>query len=218
MPLPIAAAVGLEIGARFIGNMLGKKAEYEQAAIAYRNNSAANKLIEETNLQNTIRTGYKVGISNIQRGMMRTAMAQQGLGVSVQKESLLGAINANAAASETGGASIDAVASDMRKKADEALINVQENAKTNEFNMDTQLTDIVNQGIDSLQNARLMDYAGPKEASYFQQFLGAALPTAMNYGAQWLGANMSLGADTTWKPGMNPGAGANGWVNLNGLK
>lgn len=153
---------------------------------------SVNSQITETNLQNTIRTGYRVGILNVQRGAAKAEAVQMGYNVGAKAQQVLGASYANAAASGNVGSSVDAVTTDIQRKVDEAQLEVQDNYDTSNFNFDQQLNDIIQRGQDSLQTP----YKVPKGPNYANA-LGAALSGAANaavqYGMQYASANMSLG-------------------------
>ena len=166
-----------------------KSKAYTQQALE---NANTNKSLEKLNLENSIRTGYRVGILNIQRAQARKAATESAFGITKVKATLLGSNAANAAASGNTGASVSMVAQDIAKKMDEAAISVDQGAQTTEFNMDTQLTDITQAGIDSLQYARIMDYGGPQQDSLIMGALWAGANTAAQYSAQWQQANMKL--------------------------
>ncbi len=155
-----------------------------------------NKTIAETNLHNTIRTGYRVGILNIQRGQARKAATQSAFDITKISKQVMGTNAANAAASGNVGASVDAVSNDIRKKMDEASIAVDENMSLTEQNYDTQLNDLITAGQDSLQYARKIDYEPQRTASTAAYVFGAVANTGAQFATQYATANMSLGLGT----------------------
>lgn len=172
----------------------------EQAARDYINKledvNSANQQIAETNLQNTIRTGYRVGILNVQRGAAKAESVKMGFDVTTKAQQVLGSNAANAAASGGVGNSIDAVASDISKKVDEAQIDVQDHYDDTNFNFDLQLNDMIQRGQDALQTP----YKIPKGPKYGNALSGALMglaDSAVQYGAQYASSNMSLGLGST---------------------
>ena len=168
----------------------------EQAANDYINKleevSSSNKQIAETNLQNTIRTGYRVGILNVQRGAAKAEAVKMGYDVSAKSQQVLGSNAANAAASGGVGNSIDAVATDINKKVDEAQLDVQDHYDDTNFNFDLQLNDMIQRGQDALQTP----YKIPKGPKYGNALTGALMglaDSAVQYGSQYAQSNMSLG-------------------------
>lgn len=81
-----------------------------------------NDAIDAANTANLVRTGYKVGIQNLQVARLKQQAAEQGYDLSAQGVAAMGQNVANAAASGTVGASVDATVSDIQKKQDEAQI------------------------------------------------------------------------------------------------
>lgn len=192
--LPVLFGASAVMG--MFGNAQQQKqqnAQYEAAANA---NKATNLNIGSANMQNAIRTGMRVGILNIQQGMAKKQATEQGYAISQQKQAVLGATNANIAASGTVGSSVEAVVQDVNKKVDEAQINVDQNLVIEQMNLNQQLADVVMSGKDSIRNAQLMDYSGPGTGGagglLAAGFAGAA-QTAIGLGTQYLMAKQTLG-------------------------
>lgn len=156
-------------------------------------NIAENQAIQEANIQNTIRTGYRAGILNVQRGQAKMQAVQQGRDVSIKSRQMLGTANANAAASGSIGASIDAVSDDIQRKTDEAQGQVDENWATTQQNFDQQLTDLVQAGIDSIQSARTADYSGPKQQDVWAAAVGGGVQSGASFYQDYAISNMKLG-------------------------
>lgn len=198
-------AVGLgfglaNLGLSALGGARSANKANEQAAKDYINKldevKSVNAQIAETNLQNTIRTGYRVGILNVQRGAAKAEAIQMGFDVGVKAQQVLGANSANAAASGNVGSSVDAVASDIQRKVDEAQLEVQDNYDDSNFNFDQQLNDIIQRGQDSLQTPYKVP-KGPNYANALGAALGAAANSAVQYGMKYASDNMSLGLGST---------------------
>lgn len=195
-PASPVGAMGASFLSSAVGAFIASANAKASANWAYAEKAAANidinKAIAETNLQNTIRTGYKAGILNIQRGQARQAATQSAFDITKVSKQVLGANAVNAAASGTVGASVDAVANDIRKKMDEASIAVDENLSLTEQNYNTQLNDLITAGQDSLQHAAKIGYA-PRGPSTGAQVLGALANTGTQFATQYALSNMSLG-------------------------
>lgn len=82
-----------------------------------------NAAIDAANTANLVRTGYKVGIQNLQIARLKKQAAEQGYDLSAQGVQAMGQTVANASASGTVGQSVDAAVSDIQKKQDEAQID-----------------------------------------------------------------------------------------------
>ena len=117
-----------------------------------RENIAQNEAIIKANVANTIRTGYRAGLLNMQRGLSRRMAQQKGFEQTKEAGAALGAVTANQAASGTIGASADAVAQDVRMKLGEAQAAQQDENELMELNFDTQLHELVQQGQDAVQS------------------------------------------------------------------
>jgi hypothetical protein len=190
---------------KFVGNVINGNAaatdryqKYTQALqqqqLTWDKNSADNQAIAEANLTNTIRTGYRVVILNLQRAQAKKKAIQDGYDVSVQRQQALGAATANAAAAGTIGPSVDAVANDIEQKISAAQTSLAENLDQTNENLDTALHDIVTNGEDTLRSpekAYMTKLNAPKGFSY----LGAAFDAGMEMGEEYLSSKMSLGLD-----------------------
>lgn len=211
MVWPIVAAIGfsaLSGGAQAESQNAAARADYINKLNA---NVATNEAIGEANILNTIRTGYRVGILNVQRGETRKQFAEQKFKVTQIAQEVLSATTANAGAAGTIGASVEAVADDIRKRGDEAIIDANANWQTEQFNFDTQLNDIITAGLDSLRSPVMMDYTGVSQRSVTGAALGSALSTAVSLGAGYMmqGANLGLGAGAS-------GSGVGGFFGAGG--
>lgn len=189
-----------QMAMKAIGGARSANKANEQAAKDFINKldevKSVNAQIGETNLQNTIRTGYRVGILNVQRGAAKAEAIQMGFDVGVKAQQVLGANSANAAASGNVGSSVDAVTSDIQRKVDEAQLEVQDHYDDSNFNFDQQLNDIIQRGQDSLQTP----YKIPKGPDYANALTGALMglaDSAVQYGSQYASSNMSLGLGST---------------------
>lgn len=186
-------AMAFDAAKNVFGAIENNRAAVEDYKRGLRANQAENQAIQEANLQNTIRTGYRVGILNVQRGQSRVQAVQQGRDIGIKARQLLGSSEANAAASGSVGASIDAVVDDIQRKSDEAQGNVDANWETTQQNFDTQLNDMVQSGLDSLQSSKKMDYSGPRTQDIFTAALVGAAKTGGEFYQEYAVANMKLG-------------------------
>lgn len=164
----------------------------QQEAAAWDRNSADNKAIGEANLTNQIRTGYKVGLLNVQRAQAKKRAMQDGFDLSKTAEQALGSANANAAAAGQIGASVDAVTNDIQSKVDDAAAQMGANYEQTSDNFDTQLTDLLNQGHDVLRAASKITV----QKTPIAQTTGigeALLGAAIDVGGNYLSQKMKLG-------------------------
>lgn len=200
-PLLIMAAVSAASAAASSASSTsgGNKAAAQNYMAQLDNMKATNEQIRESNLQNTIRTGYRVGILNVQRGANKAEAVKQGYSISQKYQQVMGADLANAAASGNVGSSIDAVSDDIQRKAEEAQLTVQDQYATNMFNFDMQLNDIIQAGQDALRTP-LKTPNAPNYANATTAALAGAASTLIQYGTNYAMSNMSLGL------GRTPGA------------
>lgn len=191
------------------GVISSKKANKQSAAqytdqladtkIAWDQNTAENKAIGEANLTNTIRTGYKVGLLNVQQAQSKKLALEKGFDTSVQGKQALGATTANAAASGTIGNSVDAVVSDIQSKIGEANIQQISDFAVETQNFETMLHDILTQGQDSLQSGHNIHVRSPKAPQLIGTgdiLAGAVLKAGSKYASDY----MSLGLGSTSRP------------------
>jgi hypothetical protein len=181
-------------------NATAKKTSDTNAAIAQTeengfmllDNAAANKAIQETNLQNTIRTGYRTGIINVQRGQARRAAAQQGINLNKQVLSATSAAAANSAGAGSIGNSVDAVVSDIELQAKEAETEMVDANRTAQNNYDQETYDTITAGMDSLQSAATVSTRRVAEVRSISssEIWGAAI---IDGAAAYASSYMSLG-------------------------
>lgn len=186
-------------------------AQGQQEAASWQHNISDNQAIADANLMNTIRTGYKAGILNIQRAQAKqeAAAAQQQLGVS--KQNLTSATNANSFAAGAVGSSVDAVMSDIQIKAAQAKDNIDASYIQQSANFDTQLNDLLHSGTDSIKSSE-KSYITAASAPQYQSLGSSALGGLVQVGGNYLRSNMSLGlgtpaTSTTAATGTNMGMG-----------
>jgi len=157
------AALAGKAGMDTLGSMLSSGMAHVQAINqatqqeqnnedAWLANSADNKAIAEANLQNSIRTAYRAGILNMQRGQSKKRQAELGIGLGRSRMGALAAQNANAAAAGSIGASVDAVVSDIQMQAENADASLVEAARIEDQNEHLELTDLLKAGEDALRD------------------------------------------------------------------
>ena len=169
-------------------------AQEEQAQ--WDQNLADNRAIQEATLLNTFRTGDRSGILAIQRAQGRQAAVDAGLSVGQAEASLTGAVTANAAAAGTIGPSVDAVADDIRMKANDARARNMQDFLQGEENFDTQLHDILTQGEDVLRSSVKTRVRQAQDAQYIDTTEVLA-GTLINTAGSYISSKMSLGLGTT---------------------
>lgn len=182
----------LDASKLYISQLNDATASEQDALVTWQQNAATNKSIAETNLQNTIRTGYRIGMLNVQAGQQRKHAAESGFGLHRSKIKVLGAVTANAAAAGQIGASVDAVASDIEMQAENAQASLAEDHRIEELNIQHEFHDIVESGQDALQSAQNISVRRtlkPTKTKWQHIALGAGANAAANYATQ----RMSLG-------------------------
>lgn len=163
--------------------------------------AAQNEASVEANIKNTIRTGYRVGILNVQQGQMNREAIQKGFDISAAQVSALGAADANQAAVGAIGASAQAVLNDVRIQAGEAQAKNLEDWQVQKFNFNTQLADLVFQGTSSLQGSQAAtEFYSPSTGETVKSALvsGAIAGTTMYAASQFkLGSGTPAQTPTT---------------------
>lgn len=166
---------------------------------------AQNEAIIKANVANTVRTGYRVGMLNMQRGLSKRLAQQKGFDTTVLAQEALGKATANQAASGTIGASADAVSNDIRQKLGEAKAQQQEDFEVMGENFNAQLAEIVNQGqsaVESPVKTKLLssgDIAG-----------NALLAGAATFGSMYAKSKFNLGlGDAPSGRSISPGISGN---------
>lgn len=125
---------------------------YKGYIASVNNTMENNRAIGEANITNTIRTGYKVGLLNLQTARLKELAAKEGWDTSRKASEALGAADASAAASGTVGSSVDAVSLDIRKKSAEAQIAVDQNFTDALENQNFKLSATTEAGLDAMRS------------------------------------------------------------------
>ena len=208
MPFFIAGAIAVSAISASSAASASNAATAKSYIQSLKVNEATNKAIGEANLQNTIRTGYRAGIVNVQRGQSKQQAVKAGWDISTRSNAALGQTQANAAASGTTGSSTDAVVDDIRRKVDEAQGQVDQSWETTQLNFDNYLNDLIQQGKDSLQTAQRPDTAGPTYADPDRAAIIAGASTAASFATSYGVSQMQLGLGSSRSvSGMGGGQG-----------
>jgi hypothetical protein len=152
---------------------------------------AENRAIRKANKINTDRTGFQVGLLNVQRGQQVRQQIQNKADLGSSELSVAGTASNNAAAAGNVGASADAVQSDIQMRFDRARAELAQAGEVEALNFNTQLYSTLEQGIDNLQQARKVESKGIGEM---------LLTTGLQMGGQYLGAKMQLGLGEATQP------------------
>lgn len=165
----------------------------------WRENEGTNKAHAEANLQNTIRTGYKVGLLNVQRAQQQKKLLEKGISLSRARAETLGAATANAAANGTIGSSVDAVIQDIDSKIGEAQASLDADYVQTAENFDIELRDLIMSGEDALLS--------PQQLSQQERQRFSKGGTASAVGTGLLQSAAKYGADVM-KLGLGPAPGS----------
>lgn len=192
--------------AQFLSSALGAGSEAKQARrMANQQNKqviADNAAVVESNLENTIRTGAAASLLNVRLGQSRKALIQSGFDRTAAAEQALGAVNANAAAAGTVGASVKAVANDVRMKLGEAKAEADDEWDLTKLNFNTDLTNVIYAGKDSLRRSVGMVASSPSSGDVLRAGIMGAVTGTLG---SWVKGQSQLGLGTpTPKPSWNP--------------
>lgn len=146
---------------------------------------AQAKATMEANRENFSRMGYQIGLLNVQRGQELAQLAQSRAQVREQGLSDQAEVAANAVASGTIGASVDAAIANTELQVQRQLDALDIENELGALNYNTRLRDTLLQGKDSMvtmqkapkQNtlATLLGYAAPSVASYAAAYMNLGL-------------------------------------------
>jgi hypothetical protein len=114
--------------------------------------SEQNRSIELTNNINMIRAGYQASLVQLQTARLKEQAAVAGWSTSKSAQVALSQADAGAAASGNVGASVDAVANNIKKKSDEAQIGIDIAWQQTEENQNINLTALMTQAYDAQQS------------------------------------------------------------------
>lgn len=187
-------------GAQNVQNLNQQRQSDLNAVSQYDANYADNAAIADANLENVIRTGYKVGLLNIQRAQAKKQAMQQGIDLSRKGLQLTATATANAAASGGIGSSVQAVVLDIAQRQDEAGAQMGADYAQQEANFDVQLHDILLGGEDSMNSTKNISVQATQKASLISgsEIVTNALIGGATKGAQsYLSGQMNLGTTTS---------------------
>lgn len=177
-PLLIMAAASV------VGDSQNRTAQYKAQ-------TAQNKAIREANTENFNRTGFQVGLLNVQKGERIRQLSQRKADLGQAELAELSTTANNAAASGTIGASVDAVQTDVQLQFDRALGQIELENEIEAQNYNTALYELFQGGRD-----KLVEGVKPSGASDAAIVGKAAISAVGTY----YGDKMSLGLgkkDTT---------------------
>lgn len=183
---PVTIGLGVSFGASVLGGIFGGRSQAKQMQRQY---DQEVKQITANNLALSTRNAYMTGLMNMQLGLTKKQLAQQGADVRTAGLQAKGMLEANAAASGTMGASVDAARSDIQSKVDQAsqtlvdswemtLTNYNNDLESNRINM---LNQIVVPGKSTYRGASIMD-----------NILGSALSTGASFASNYALQSMRL--------------------------
>lgn len=160
---------------------------------------ADNTAIIKANVANTVRTGYRVGLANMQRGLQKRQNIQHGFDITKAGVDALGQSSANAAAAGSIGSSVDAVAQDIQMKVGEATASLANKAETDAANFNTQIESLVTEGNMALQSGREVGISATVNTSAGGVSVGGAalLAGVSSFASNYYSNKMSLGVGSS---------------------
>ena len=181
----------LAAGSAILSGLMGSAEKTNEMRRAASANAAENEAIVKANVRNTVRTGYRAGILNLQRGLSKRVAAQKGFSTTVMAGQAMGAATANQAASGTIGASADAVTTDIRMKTGEALAQQREDYEVDLTNFNIQLGELVYEGQSQTKSAHLLELPSSDDIAK-----NAFMKAALSFGSKYAESQMALNADS----------------------
>src|SRR5690554_5930977 len=163
-----------QFGLQVVGGRMAAKAQAREYV-------AQAKATMEANRENFSRMGYQIGLLNVQRGQELAQLAQTRAQVREQGLSDQAEVAANAAASSSIGASVDAAIADTELQVQRQLATLDIENELGTLNYNTRLRDTILQGKDSQLTvqrvskpnalATMLGYAAPSVASYASAYM-----------------------------------------------
>lgn len=137
-------------------------AQLNSAAESYRSTELKYKQLSqdyaantEQNMNNLIRQSYRSGLMNVQLAMQKRQAIAQGFDTSQKAAAFMGTASANAAAAGAAGASADAVMNDIKMKAAQAQLSIQDQY--------SQQLENFNSEVEAVRLNNLMEINSPRE-------------------------------------------------------
>ena len=159
---------------------------------------AENEAVIRSNMQSVVRNNYKAGMMNMQLGLRKKQLAQEGHSITVESSKMLGAATANASAAGNVGSSVDAIITDINMKTGEAQAQQRENYQGELTNFNNELEALSLSAEGEVQRAKQYEYNGPSSGQMWGQALMAGASSFMNtYGAKALSLNTGTQSGTT---------------------
>lgn len=163
---------------------------------------AEGEAITKERINQTMRNSYSTALGQMQLALKKRQYAQQGHEISAARLTAKGDADANAAASGSIGASVNAVSEDINMKAQSALDMTTDQFENDVQNFNRDLDVTVLNTSESAPSVREVSYTGP---SIGQLVGGAVLGAAVQFAGQYASRQMKLGLGTAG--GGNSGSG-----------
>lgn len=163
-----------------------------------------NMSLEKQYLHSIVRNSYKTGLLNVQLGLQKKTAAQEGYTQTVQARAAMGEASAQAAATGSVGASVDAVQNDIDMKLGEAQAVSADNYEQllDNYNAELQMGKINATSEVLSSDPAKVSYEGP---SIGQMFGGALLQGAASFVGGMARNRMQLGLGSAPKVNSNSG-------------
>ena len=196
----MAAMLGMmavQAGLSFLG---GQSAKAQAKAQLRTQQIADSKEIVRDRLQTSIRNAYATALGQVQLALNKKQTAQQMSSVRAGGVSALGDASLMSAYSGTMGASVDAVASDITQRSNEALTQLQENYDASLQDYNRSLDAMVMNTELSKPEQKEYKYMGP---STTDNLLSSIAGTAMSFAGNYANQKMKLGLQEGVKKGSS---------------
>jgi len=194
MTWALAGAAALTATTTLISSSSAAKAGARDASRA---SKAEGDAIARERLNTTVRNSYQTAFAQMQLGLKKKQLAEQGAGISAAALAARGDVAAVNAATGSIGASTQAVLSDIDMKSQAALDMTTDAFESaietynNDLNMMVLNTD------QSAPNVRPVEYTGPSGG---QMLAGAVMSGLSQFAAGYASRKMSLGLGTPGAP------------------
>ena len=196
-----AAAMAVSVAGSMAASSSAANSQMKSAS---NNSRDYNMSLEKQYLHSIVRNSYKTGLLNVQLGLQKKKAAQEGYDQTVQARAAMGNASAQAAATGSVGASVDAVQNDIDMKLGEAQAVSADNYEQLLDNYNAELAmGKINATSEVLSSDPMkVSYEGPSTG---QMFGGALLQGAASFIGGYARNQMQLGLGAAPKVASNSG-------------
>lgn len=183
---PVTTSLAISFGASLLGGLFGGNA---QAKLMQRQYDQEVKQITANNIALSTRNAYMTGLANMQLGLTRKQLAQQGADIRSAGLLAKGMLESSAGAAGSIGASVDAARADIQSKVDQASQTVRDSWEMSVINYNNDLESTRINMLNSIAVPGRPTYRG---ASLMDNIFSSALSTGASFASNYALQSMRL--------------------------